>query len=541
MKILMRCLTWLTAIVLVSLLWVPSADAHPLGNFTINHYAGLKVAPDGVSVDYVLDMAEIPAFQEINQLDTDRNRKPDPTETATYPDQKCREAKAHLNLSVNHQPLALALTHSTVEFPAGVGGLATLRLTCDFEGSLPSAENSASATQLLEFEDSLYPQRLGWREITVTANDVPLHGSFTAASITKRLTEYPDELLSSPLDQRRVSFEINSSAALAQRTVDPAARSPIDLGKTLSGRSNDAFTQLITQEEHSLPAILLALAIAFLWGGLHALSPGHGKTVVGAYLVGSRSKFHHALFLGLTVTLTHTAGIFALGLLTLGTSEFLITEELYPWLSVLSGLLMTAIGLNLLVGRLRSSQVFQDWKLKPSSDHSHDHDHHTHHSHSDHHHNHSSVHSANHLHSHSHDHAHDHAHSHAHKNHEHSHGGKIHSHLPPGTDGTPITWSSILALGISGGLLPCPSALVVLLSAIALGRIGFGLALVSAFSLGLAAVLTGIGLTLVYARDWFERLPIQSPKSNLFPAASALLVTLIGLGITTQALFSNVL
>lgn len=503
MRTLLNCLTSIAAIALVFLSWVPFAGAHPLGNFTINHYAGLHLERDHVSIDYVLDMAEIPAFQEIRQLDLDRNHKADAIETKDYPADKCREVKSHLNLRLNQTPLALSLTHSNVEFPPGVGGLETLRLTCGLEGAIaPPITN-----QLIEFEDSYYPQRLGWREITVSA-DVPIQGNTsTSTSITKRLTDYPTDLLSSPLNQRQVSFTLNPSLLSDQSVAPLSTPSTNQPSQALIGRTNDAFTRLITLEDHSLSATLVALAIAFVWGGLHALSPGHGKTIVGAYLVGSRSKVHHALVLGLTVTLTHTIGIFALGLLMLGTSQFVLTEAVFPWLNVMSGVLVTGIGLNLLIQRSRSSQIFQTATSEQGHHHHHDH----------------------HDHNHSHDHPHDHSHDHG------------HSHLPPGADGSPITWSSILALGISGGLLPCPSALVVLLSAIALGRIGFGLALVSAFSLGLAGVLTAIGLTLVYAKDWFERLPIQASRSRLFPAMSALFVTLIGLGITTKALLDRTL
>ncbi|MEH2325843.1 MAG: sulfite exporter TauE/SafE family protein [Nostoc sp.] len=492
MKKLLHYLAWSTAIIAICLFWMPRADAHPLGNFTINHYAGVQVATDGVGIDYVLDMAEIPAFQEINHLDINRDRKAEPVETVRYPSQKCQEVNSHLELLIDKQPLALSLIKSTVEFPPGVGGLSTLRLSCNFQGT----RELVGANQLIEFEDQFYPQRLGWREITVAANGVPIQGDFTSSSITNRLRDYPTELLSSPLDQRRIDFKLNPSLTSSQQAPPPSVKSSTRLDNALTGRSNDIFTSLITQENHNFLTILIALAIAFLWGGLHALSPGHGKTIVGAYLVGSRSNAKHALFLGLIMTITHTAGIFALGLVTLGTSQFILTEQLYPWLSVLSGVLVTVIGLNLFISRLQGTQV----------------------SHSD-------------DHVHSHQHSHD-LHHHHHHNHE-------HSHLPPHGDVTSMKWSSLLALGISGGLLPCPSALVVLLSAIAMGRVGFGLALVSAFSLGLAAVLTGIGLILVYAKDRFEHLSFQIPRIKMLPVASALCITLIGLGITSQALLAH--
>ncbi|MEH2300616.1 MAG: sulfite exporter TauE/SafE family protein [Nostoc sp.] len=493
MKKLLYRFAWSTAIIAICFFWMLPANAHPLGNFTINHYAGVQVATDGVGIDYVLDMAEIPAFQEINQLDTNHNRKAEPLETVQYPDKKCQEVNSHLELLINKHLQALSLIKSTVEFPPGVGGLSTLRLSCNFQGTT----ELVGANQLIEFEDQFYPQRLGWREITVVANGVPIQGDFTSLSITNRLRDYPTDLLSSPLNQRRISFKLNRSLTSSQQAPPPFVKSSSGLDNALTGRSNDVFTSLITQENHNFLTILIALAIAFLWGGLHALSPGHGKTIVGAYLVGSRSNAQHALFLGLIVTITHTAGIFALGLVTLGTSQLILTEQLYPWLSVLSGVLVTVIGLNLFITRLQTTQV----------SHSHDHVH-------------------------THEHSHDLHHHHHHEHHE-------HSHLPPHGDVSSMKWSSLLVLGISGGLLPCPSALVVLLSAIAMGRIGFGLALVSAFSLGLAAVLTGIGLMLVYAKDRFEDLPFQIPKIKMLPVASALCITLIGLGITSQALLAH--
>ncbi|HBL58744.1 MAG TPA: ABC transporter permease [Cyanobacteria bacterium UBA8803] len=264
--------------------------------------------------------------------------------------------------------------------------------------------------------------------------------------------------------------------------------------------------------------LAIAIAGAFLWGAMHAMSPGHGKTIVGAYLAGSRATPQHALFLGLTATITHTTGVFALGLVTLFASEYILPEQLYPWLSFLSGLMVAAIGLNLFISRLGNTQILRKLPFGHShTNHHHSHDHH-HHSHGHHHH--------------SHDHHH---HSDDHDHHEHAHNHGEHSHLPPGADGSPVTWHSLLALGISGGLLPCPSALVLLLSAIALGRIGFGLVLVLAFSLGLAGVLTGLGLLLVCAKQLFQKLPAQVGLMRALPAVSALCVALIGLGITTQA------
>jgi ABC-type nickel/cobalt efflux system permease component RcnA len=476
-----------------------SALAHPLGNFTINHYAGLNVSSESITIDYVLDMAEIPAFQEIQTFDANGNGAPDSGEADSYHPAQCASIQSRLDLRVNDRPAAMTLTSTAIEFPAGAGGLYTLRLTCAFSATA-AVSNGARVT----FADHSYADRIGWREIVVTSEGVSLTGDLAShtQSVSNRLTVYPNDLLNSPLDQRQISFGVGSAAAAASESAQPSGPALTPISETRS----DAFTQLIMIEELSLPVMVFALGVAFVWGAMHALTPGHGKTVVGAYLVGSRGTARHALYLGLTTTITHTLGVFALGLVTLFASQFILPEQLFPWLSFISGLLVVAIGVNLCLSRLRAA-------TRAHGGHPHDHDH-------------------SHDEAHHHDHDHDHGHDH---DHHHHHDGYTHSHLPPGAGGEPVTWRSILALGISGGLLPCPSALVVLLSAIALGRVGFGLVLVSVFSLGLAAVLTGIGLVLVYAGRLFQKLPTDNRLIRLIPAASAVFIVLAGLGITWQA------
>jgi ABC-type nickel/cobalt efflux system permease component RcnA len=249
---------------------------------------------------------------------------------------------------------------------------------------------------------------------------------------------------------------------------------------------------------------------------MHALSPGHGKTVVGAYLVGARGTPRHALFLGLTVTIVHTAGVFALGLATLTASRSVVPERIFPWLSLISGLLVLAMGLGLVRARLSALR----WRAPAGQvsgaaahgtaalDHEHDHD-----------------------------------------GAEHSHGFGAHTHAVPGVDGAPVTWRGLLALGISGGLLPCPSALVLMLGAIALQQIALGLVLIVAFSAGLAATLTAIGLAMVYsgrlAGHFAGRLHLTGragravgPVGRLVravPVLSAGVVALAGLALAVEA------
>ncbi|MDQ5852832.1 MAG: sulfite exporter TauE/SafE family protein, partial [Chloroflexota bacterium] len=273
--------------------------------------------------------------------------------------------------------------------------------------------------------------------------------------------------------------------------------------------------------------IAFALLLALGLGAVHALSPGHGKTVVGAYLVGARGTARHALFLGLTVTMTHTISVFALGLVTLYASQYILPEQLYPWLGILSGAMVVVMGITLFTQRLRAVRAASGHTHTPAHGHAHDpHDH---------------THEGAHPHDH---HGHPHAHDHTHHHHDHDHawghehGPHTHTHVPPGADGSPSTWRSLLALGISGGLIPCPSALLVMLGAISLGRVGFGLLLIVAFSLGLAGVLTGIGLLFVYGGRWLSRMSrgrTSVPGLRLVPIASALVVTTAGLAITARA------
>jgi nickel/cobalt transporter (NicO) family protein len=259
------------------------------------------------------------------------------------------------------------------------------------------------------------------------------------------------------------------------------------------------------------------------------LTPGHGKTIVAAYLVGTRGTVRHAAILGLTVTLTHTAGVFALGMVTLFLSRYILPELLYPWLGVASGVLVLAVGFSLLYRRLHQEAWIGSGT--PGL-----------HTHPDREGKDTRLHSGTPVHT-RHDHQHAHAHHsiehyHEHGNLEHtgSHRHHAHSHLPPGADGSKMTMRGLLTLGVSGGLLPCPAALVLLLSAISLDRLGFGMILVIAFSTGLAIILTAIGVLMIYARHIFERFSFEARMPHLLPVASALTISIFGVLIVLGAL-----
>jgi ABC-type nickel/cobalt efflux system permease component RcnA len=402
--------------------------------------------------------------------------------------------QGNLHLSSNGTLLKLEQVDQALEFPPGQGGLQTLRLTAHLVAKLPPS----SSAWKVDYRDQNYAERLGWQEIIVRTNpDVTLlESTAPMKDVSQELRNYPQDLLTSPLAVSAASFRFGpkgsggfSVAAIA--IPGSGSRSGLSIS-----RGQDRFAELVTLPTLGLGALLITLLAAFGWGALHAFTPGHGKTVVAAYLVGSRGTVPHALFLGVTTTVTHTAGVFVFGLLTLFASQFILPEQLYPWLGVASGALVVAIGLSLFRARLLS--LFQP------------HQHHDHgHSHDD---------------EHPHDHEHEHDHTHT------------HPHLPPGADGAPITWRGLLALGISGGLLPCPSALVVMLSAIAFQRIGFGLVLIVAFSLGLASVLTAIGILFVHAGRLFGRIPLGGRLAQAVPVLSALFITAAGVFITFEAL-----
>lgn len=452
MKLLVAAL--LAAVVV--LLAPATASAHPLGNFTVNRYAGIELAGDSVYVHYALDVAEIPTYQLGSQI-----RAPG------YPARLARE----LELTLDGRRVPLRVLDHRVSSRPGAGGLPTLRLDVVY-GSDRSGRD-------LRFNDRAFGGRIGWREVTVSARDGGrvLDSTVAATSESDELRAYPKDMLRSPLD-------IAGAVATLAPGAEPGAPPTIDPGAAPK-QANGGFAALIERGgDVSLGVLLLSFLVAAFWGAAHALTPGHGKALVAAYLVGTKGTPRHAFMLGGTVTVAHTAGVFALGLVTLGLSQFIVPERLYPWLTLVSGLLVVVVGASVLRQRIRSR---------------------------------SRGHHAEHHHQHDHDD--DHGHDHHHHD-----------------DDDALTSRGILGVGVAAGLLPCPSALVVLLSAIALHRVGLGLALILAFSVGLAATITVIGLVAVLARRAFGRLSLNGPVVRAFPAVSAALILAVGVVITVRAI-----
>ena len=419
-------------------LFVPAAaSAHPLGNFTINRFSRVEVSGPRIYVLYVLDMAEIPTFQAGR------------IEPRSY----ARRIAAGAHLTVAGHPAKLLPIATALAHPPGAGGLRTTRLEVSLRGprlTHPSA---------IGYRDTNYADRIGWKEVVVGAK---------TPSESDELRAYPKDLLQSPLD-------VTSAAARLAPGSGPDSPPALSRGAALQAPDRVAdggFARLIARGHLGWWVVLASLAAALFWGAAHALSPGHGKTIITAYLVGQRGTPRHAALLGLIVTATHTVGVFALGLVTLLLSRFVVPDHLYPWLNLGTGLLVVAIGVSVLAARLRHRR----------------------------------------------------AHAHAHEHHHHHHGQ------------TAITRRSLIAVGVSGGLLPCPSALVVLLAAISLHRIAFGMLLIVAFSAGLALSITGIGLVAVLAKRAFGRLSLDGRLISVLPAVSAFVILVAGVAMTIRAL-----
>ncbi len=487
------------------------ALAHPMGNFSVSHYAKIEVTEKGVELVYALDLAEIPTFDLLRSWKLDRTSPREQLEG------KAREqAKLWLEgLQFNSggKQIVPKFLSSELVISDGAGNLPVTRITS--RASLDAPAGS------LQYEDHNFPDRAGWKEIVIVSGKGATlqKASQSSQDVSNGLATYPpDPTVAPPQDLRAELTWQSEKPIVAQRKpiitpipqpkTAPAASSPAlktaaaaPPGSVVRG---DMLSRLLHEREITPWMMLVGIAAAFVLGGAHALTPGHGKTIVAAYLVGSRGTLKHAAFLGAMVTFTHTISVFALGLATLFFFRFVMPETITQWLGVISGLSIVGIGLWM---------AFTRWR---AASHQHDHHHHHHHDH-DH----------DHAHDHHHHHHHDHDHAHDHDHHHHGPGG--HTHVP-----TELSWGGLVALGASGGLVPCESALVLLLAAIALHRVGFGLLLLVSFSAGLAIVLMAIGAIVLYARNLLPQR--KNAHQNAFfryvPVASAAVVTVVGLIMT---------
>ena len=433
-------------VVLFAALAAP-AGAHPLGNFSINHVAEVSASADRVDVRYLLDEAEIPTFQERGVPVAERVAR------------KRAEVLRHLRVTADGRALPLVASEPKLELRQGAGGLKTTRFELALSGRVKARR--------VEVRDSTFPGRVGWHAIVARPGKATaVRSSVPATDPTRGLTRYPKDALSSPADIRTARLDVREGSGVVT--------APGSKARGEGAGAEDGFAGLFQDAASGEGVLLLLLLAAFGWGAVHALSPGHGKAMVAAYLVGTRGTAKHAAALGATVTVTHTAGVLLLGVVALSLSAFVLPEDLYPWLSLASGLLVVGVGAAVLRKRARRKAA----------------------------------------HSHHHDHGH------------HHHGPGGHRHAPED-----LSARGILAMGASAGLIPCPSALVVLLGAVAQHQLALGLVMIVAFSLGLAATLTVLGIAVVRA----TKLPMPGRIAAVLPTVSAAVIVGVGLMLTAQA------
>ncbi|WP_167513642.1 nickel transporter [Streptomyces bauhiniae] len=549
----------------------PAADAHPLGNFTVNRYDGLVAAPGTLRVTHVEDLAEIPATQAKPELER--------LGTARWASSRCAEAARGSEVTVGGRRVTLTVSAARAELRPGQAGLDTLRLECAESAPLPEG-----ATLNVGFRSAGVSSGPGWREITARGDRMTLSRSdVPRESVSRQLTTYPAGLLSSPADTSTARLTLRpGGAALAQERDAPGA-SVLPRG---ADRWTQALNDLVARRDLTLGFATLALLIAVGLGAAHALAPGHGKTLMAAAAAarGGRARLRDVLPLAASVTVTHTLGVVALGLLV--TAGSAATPSVVAWLGVASGALVLGAGVSLvrrawrgrgvqaghthepvrvaevevralaLVGggggreahvrtdhvagpHVPSPRVRDAHVRSPHGPSAHVSSPHVSSAHGE------TPHVPDHHHPHPHSPDHDHTHPHPHPHtHTHTHGGHTHTHP------TAPTLKGTLLLGFAGGLVPSPSAVVVLVGAAALGQAWFGLLLVVAYGIGLALTLTAAGFAVVrlgtVAGCLLDRNPARHahPLTALLrrtiPLASALAVLALGAGLMLKGVASAV-
>jgi len=437
------------------------ASAHPLGNFTVNRFSGIEVSPRAVRVRYALDIAEVPTFQEFATIDSDRNNVASPSELSAYAQKKAAFVIDGVRIAIDGVTTARpALGDAAAALNKGQGGLQVLRLDITFWVPLPRT------TATIAYRDYNLATLPGWREVVATGVDgeAVIDGDVPLQSVSNGLRAYPARLLTHPPSVTSARIRV---APGAQVTPSP---SPTDARTVVTTRLYGKEFASLIERDLTLPSIVVAIMLALGFGALHAIAPGHGKTVMAGYLLGTGGRIRHAVGLGVAVSLMHTASVIALSLLTLWLTNVFAPATVFPWLALASGLIIAGLGAGLFVVR---------WRAR----------------------------------------------THARAPHE-------HEHLPP--TASPFSRKGLAAIAISGGLLPSPTAVVVLLGAVALHRVAFGVVLVTAFSVGLAAALAAAGILVLRARSLAESRWGIGPASIL-PSLSSAALFAVGVFLTVRA------
>lgn len=453
----MKILTWYKISILVSLMSLlvilpPTTVAHPLDEFYQVTY--ITMAPNRITLQVELYPGALVAPRILVLIDTDQDDHISPAESQTYIDLFLKD----VTFEVDDRPTSLISTNLKFSTPLDLrAGVGVIRF--NLHTDLPAGHRGSHHF----FYKNNHQPDIGIYLVNVLAD----------AARWVNLTQQEPDIFQASI---RVDYTIRPEAPLDFGEADTLAKMDVPGGVSAGQKQ---LTHYLYDPDLSLLFLFIALGLSALLGGLHALTPGHGKTLLAAYLIGSRGTIGHAMVLGGIVTFTHTVSVIVIGLLALLASQFIVPNILTPSLEILSGLLVIYMG-----GRL----VWTRWCALGKEGHHHGHPH------------------------------------------DHNH----HHHFPEH-----VKLTDLLALGISGGLVPCPEALGIMLIAIGLNRILLGLGLIVAFSFGLAGVLMIIGILLVRSKSLLDRLSHRSSLARwpgLLPLASATIVTLLGLGIVIKGL-----
>ncbi len=448
-----------------------AAHDYDYGPFSIQRYLGVLVTPEHLEIDYVVDLAEEPTRRMGDAISHD---------VAGF----CRDTLAGLSLRVGQDSGLIDL--DAWNYQTFGDGAITGRVECG--GSVDVAAPTIDTP--VSIDDSNFVDRLGWREIVVVADRTAVGGDVLRHSPTARLTERVEGAADPSLFDVAFTYRVDPTAPSAD----------LDRSVPVGAASNDVLIGLIGPASLSIPGVLGALLVAAVLGAMHSLAPGHGKTVIGAYLIGTNGTRPQAFALAGAVAVSHTLGVLVLGVITLAAGAAFAPDQIYPWLQIVSGVIVVGIGIWLV------ANVVGERRRRAAHARSHEHGHHHH------------------------DHSHDDHHSHDHDGGWHRHGLVPHTHrfdlsakLAEG-----VNWKSVGLLGLTGGLVPSTSAVIVFLIAVQLNRLALGGALILSFGVGMAVTLVAVGLGMVALAD---RLEANAQRAVMVERARAVFVPIVALSV----------
>ncbi len=554
----------------INLIWtiplafaLPAASAHPLSNDHIEHFCILTILPDRVELDLLLDIAENPsATIRKNQIDTDGDGQDSEQEQKAWLATKATDFITTLPVSLNGQPLAWQVvpdardTRTQQSTPtkiilknAGVLGMPNYRLMIRYAAAYPAP--LPEGRHVLEFKNLLYLDHSGLQRILLAP---PVTKVLLLEPRPALVDEGVDPFLYEQYNPDRlphermttITFEVTAGHGASTQTADSGIKAsdkaehgesstlPPYLQSLNDPRNDPSQTRSYYRQadrlinllrgKWSIAAILMVAGFSFVWGAAHALAPGHAKTVVAAYLISRRGSYMQVVFLAVVVTLTHTALVILLGLVIwfYQRSHPEIGPALQLWLGLVAGLMVAGMGLMLLRRAWRQS-------------------HRTGHGHHAHGHDHPPRSGWRALFHHSHPHPEEWAYRHKHT-HEHPHACEPSHDHADSADEDRLNYRLLLLLGVAGGIVPCPTAMIIMLLGIAADIVPGALFAVGVFSLGLAVTLTAVGLLAVTGRRFVMRWLSDAEKDTgqlsagghrllhvVLPAASGLVVAALGL------------